>query len=364
MFVFYSFGALFFYEMTQSIAAALFLGFLYFAVGIISRSVTVPLFLQIKNKIKVVPFMGIGLTIVALMNLALFIIGSLTPVSAAALAIALVVSSFGSGMYWLFSNIIKLTNIGHAKAPAAYSSLLIIVRMLAAIVATLLGIMLSFNDHFIVLLFFSAVLLFFSLIPLARMKGINHHGSFHLRKLFRHQSRLALLANTKIAPEIFNYGFPIFFVSTFHSVPKSVLITGFSYVIAIVLAYLIGKFKDHHDNRLIMACSILLVLGFIIFTQVHSIIGFIIVISLMGVCHNAIAVGADMRIGKEIVASRNTVEFMAGIEVVRNFGSAISILIFLSIFLLAGYFPQWIFAFGALFIIPEVLYAVGERRTK
>lgn len=359
MFVFYSFGALLFFELTGSIASVFMIGCVYFATGILSRSITLPLFLYIKDKIGVVAFMGIGLAIVAGVNGLLFVLGASDNTPLSTFFILMIVSSIGTGMYWTFSNIIKLTNIGTSASPGMYSSYLVIARLIASVVATVVGLVLSFNDHFLVLLALSAIILFISLIPLTKMNGLNHKESFRLRNIFTRMTPLALLANIRLTPELVNYGIPLFFLMTYESVPKSVLLTGLSYIIAITLSYYVGKCVDHKNRMLIIVSIILVMLSFFLFTQTDSASLLVMLAALIGTCRKSIKIGSNTRLGKEIAQSHSKIEFIAGIEVARNLGSSLTLVLLLICFLWFGTIPQLLFALGAIMIIPDALYASG-----
>jgi len=360
LFVFYSFGALLFFELTNSIVATLAIGTIYFSAGIISRSVFVPLFSYIKDRIGIISCMGIGLAIVAVSNALVFFMGHYAEITVVGLSIIMVIASWGSGLYWLFSNIIKLNSIGNSKQPASYSSYLTIARMFAAILSTLIGIVLSFQNAFLVLLGLSSVILFFSLVPLSKMKDIDHKESFAFKHMFTRISPLGLIANVRVVAEIFNYGIPLFFLISYQSVPKSVLLTGASYIIAMVLSYYVGKFKDSNNHTLVRIASVIVVSGFVILTQVSSVILLVVIVSILNVCAKAINVAATARLGQEMAASKNKIESMAGIEVARNVGSAAGVLLFLIVFSVYGTIPQWSLGFGALVVIPGIIYACGE----
>lgn len=359
LFIFYAFGALLFYEITGSIAAAFILGLVYFGSSVISLFLFIPLFLKIKDVIGVVGVMGIGLGIVAAVNAAFFMVSDIGPVSLAVLIGLLIISSFGSGMYWVFSNIIKLKNVGNSSKPASYSSYLVIARIIAAVIASFVGIVLSFQDHFSILFVISSVLLFISLVPLFGMTDINHKETFRLRRVFRKVPLLTLAANFRIIPEMTNYGIPLFFLLTFMSLPKSVFVTGVSLMVAAALSYLVGRYKDHGNNALIIISFFLAVVGFLAFTQATSIVTFIIIVSILGVSKKALRVGSSARLGREIVARDNALEFMFGLEIMRNLGSVVALALMLALFLIFNDLPQWMFALGVIFIIPEALYSAG-----
>ena len=360
----YGFGALLFYDITKSIPLVLLFGITYYGAGVVSRSLCVPTLLSLKRSVGVVGVMGIGLLIFSFMNVLIFLVSQGMFSTNMALFPILIVSGLSTGMYWLFSNIIKLANIGLSDHPGVYSAHLVVTRIIAAILATVIGIILSFEDHFTILFLISSVLLLFSLIPLARMTDLEHKDSFSFNRIFSHISPIALFSNFRLNPVVMTYGVPLFLLLNNMSLPESVLITGASYVVAAVFSHAIGHVIDHQHRSLVTISGLMIVVGYILFILVSSPMLFVLSLSIIGVATKSLRVATDTRLGKEMVKSKNNLEFMSGIEVMRNVGSAVAIAVFLIIFLAFQTLPQIIFILGAVFVIPDLLYGAGASLKK
>lgn len=108
LFIFYSFGALLFYEVTKSIELVLILGIIYFGSGVLTRSIAVPLYIRLRKKIGAVPIMGTGLAMVASANGAIYFVGNNPNSSLLIISVLLLFFSLGSGMYWIFQILLNL----------------------------------------------------------------------------------------------------------------------------------------------------------------------------------------------------------------------------------------------------------------
>ena len=267
-------------------------------------------------------------------------------------------ASVGMSMYWIPSSTLYFKSVGQSNTPGFNTSIITVVRICAAILASATGLILNAQDNFLFLLPIFSVVVLVSLIPL-RGLNLSTEEPVSWKRAMSRISKKCFWANFNSDFSIKKDGLPLILVLLFGSLSESVTIGGLTLIFAAILGYFAGKLKDNNNNSLFILSFIGLLFVWVAYAVVKVPVGFIILGALEYVFSTIVSIGRDARTGRETANSGHSIESAVAIEFARGIGIMTGILILVLAYWLTGTLSQFVLLAGALFVIPRGLYAIG-----
>lgn len=354
---FYIFGSLLFYLKTGSVINTLFFGLTLKIVALIIKSVLVRPFLRLVKAVGVIRIMIISLFVWGASTVTLFLINVKGPDSLLLFFLAGVVYAAAHSCYWMLSNAFGFNYIGLSDIPGQYSSYWQIAVILAGASASLAGLFLHLDHNFLLLLLLMGFMLVASTIPLRYIispevkivsfndcvKVISVHGFF---------------ANVNPEHDLTTVAVPLIILFAFGSLSTSIYISVIVALATMLLAYLVGKAKDHHNNKLPMVGGLVSVFAMIAYGFIHTPVAFVIVGVLVGLSTSMLDTSREACAGRELTNNQDAIAGTIAIEFARSFGGFLGDLALIVSYLVIGSLWQPILILGAISVLPKVFYAI------
>lgn len=353
-----TFGTLFYYAKTGSIGFALAGAFFEIVGDLIIRG---PLVNWWWNKLlgrRLVWAMVVGMIITAATSVGIFFIDSSSALGITLLLTFALVSSFGTSIYWMPSNVILFQTIGSSNLPGHYTAIITIVHIAASILAAVISLLLNVKDNFLLLLPFVAVMSLLSLIPLTGLnlpKGEIVKWSRSIKRL----SARTFWANFMGDSRLRSTAIPLILVLIYGSLAESVSISALTLIFAAILGYFAGKLKDKSNTSLFIVALIGLIFIWLAYAIAQAPMLFIILGALEYIFSTILTIGRDARLSREITNNGHIVESSIAVELTRALGTLATTLILIVAYWLTGTLPQAVLITGMIFVIPKGLYALG-----
>jgi MFS family permease len=353
-----AFGGLFIYAKTGSIGLALAVELASIVGDLTVRSPLVNWWWNILLKRRQVLSMTVGIIIAAVSFLGIFFTNPDYTWSTALFMIFSYFSSVGMSMYWIPSSALYVKSVGQSDTPGLHTSIITIVRVFAALLASVTGLILNAQDNFLLLLPIFSVVVLVSLIPLMRL-NLQPEAPVSWRRAVGRISTECFWANFNSDFQLKMSGLPLILVLLYGSFSESVAIGGMTLFLAAILGYFAGKLKDTDNNYLFILSFVGLVFVWIAYSVMKAPIGFVIVGGLEYMLSAIVSIGRDARVSREIVNDGHSIEGAIAVEFARGIGITTGLLILIFAYWLTGTLPQAVLLAGALFVIPRGLYAIG-----
>lgn len=356
--LFGSYGTLLLYAQTQSVGWAIGFWVAVHGIGIFVRSYGMVHLWGTLRRVGVPAFMGAGIIFMALGNLLIWAIVPGTPTFLATFFGAALLFTLGSSMYWVPSSAILYSTVGMMKHSGSSSAMLAIARNVAAILAAGVGLLLSTYGSFSLLIPLSSVVVLVSVLPLRHLHFPVEEQLHFLRSL-RALPHTTVFANLLIDTSLKATGVPLIILLLPLTLEKSAWAQGLTVIGATVAAYVAGKLEDRNNHVISVVALVVSLVAWGSFALASTATMFIVAGVIYAFSMTVIDVDAEARLCREVAHTGHSLEESVAIETIRTTGAFIANALLLCAFLLAGTLPQLILLLGALFFLPQGIYALG-----
>jgi MFS family permease len=353
-----TFGALFIYAKTGSISIALAAEFAGIIADLIIRSPLVEIWWNRLLGRKQILAMIVGMAIMALASFGIFFTNPSQTLTPSILIVLAGLSSIGTSIYWISSNAVYFRVVGASVTPGYRTSLITIIRIAAAILAAIVGLLLNVWGLFFFSLPVLAAVALLSLIPLQKLYLPLEEAVSWKRSMGR-LSLKSFLANFLGDNQLRKTGIPLVLVLLYGSFSKPATIGALALLFAAVLGYLAGKLKDNNRTSIFIIALIGAIFVWAMYAVVKAPLAFVVLGTLEYIFSIVINIGRDARLGREAANNGHFVESALAVELTRALGTMAGLLVLILAYWFTKSLPQFILLTGILFVLPRGLYAIG-----
>lgn len=354
---FFIFGSLLIYSKTRSLLLLLLFGMVKKSTDLLLKSLLVKQFLKFVQATSAIFVMKLSLFLWGVSLISLFLLDVHGGFSLVMLFVIAALYAVSNSSYWILSNAFMFEYVGGSALPGRYSSYLFMTITLSSLLAGLSGLLLNLNDNFVILFVLMGGMLLLSMFPLHYLKPLPVKV-VSFKECLKKISPAAFWANVNPEHDLITTAVPLTILFIFGSLSKSATISALATLITIIFVYLVGRNKDSNSNRLVWMGVIALVSTLVLYGFIKTPAQFLILGVIWGISKTVVNTSREARLGREVFNSSEPIQATVVVEFARSFGGFISHSVLILTLAFAGSLWQPILMLGAVFVLPQVLYAL------